>query len=75
MFFAMNPETIKKYIQFALPFLDGIINNIGSEQILYQFINQKNISYEWMDALGMIRNDWNSSSYVYNTDYKNFQFC
>ena len=75
MFFAMNPETIKKYIQFAIPFLDGIIDNIGSEQILYQFINQKNISYEWMDALGMIRNDWNSSSSVYNTDYKNFQFC
>jgi len=75
MFFAMNPETIKKYIQFAIPFLDGIIDNIGSEQILYRFINQNNISYEWMDALGFIRNDWNSSSSVYNTDYKNFQFC
>lgn len=75
MFFAMTNQTIKKYIEFAIPFLEGIINDIGSEQILYKFINEQNISYEWMEALGFIRNDWNSISSVYNTDYKNFQFC
>ena len=75
MFFAMDPQTIKQYIQFAIPFLNGIINNVGSEQILYEFINQNNISYEWMNSLGFIRNDWNTNSSMYNTDYKNFQFC
>lgn len=75
MFFSMCPQTIKKYIQFSFPYLNGLINNIGSEQILYKFINENNISYEWMPSLGFIRNDWNSISDTYNLDYKNFQFC
>lgn len=75
MFFAMKNNIMIKYTEFAKPFFNDAINSLGSEEILYKFINDKNISYEWVESLGFVRNDWNSSSSVYNTDYKNFQFC
>ena len=75
MFFAMKSNIMIKYIEYAKPFFDNVINTFGSEEILYKFINENSISYEWIESLGFIRNDWNAASSVYNTDYKNFQFC
>jgi hypothetical protein len=75
MFFAMKSKIINNYIKYAINFLNDKNQNIGSEKILYQFINENNISYEWLEYLGMIRNDWNQYSSEYNRDDKNFQFC
>ena len=41
-----------KYIQ------DNPVQTLGSEQLLYNFVTENKIEYEWLTWLGIIRNDW-----------------
>jgi hypothetical protein len=74
MFFAMKSKTMSEYAEYSFQNLDKMISyNIGSEQNLYQFIHSKNIEFEFIKWLGIIRNDWyNSKDY---NDLKNFHIC
>ena len=47
--------------------------HLGSEQILYNFVKQNKIEYEWLDWLGMVRNDWERNRKV--LDVNNFHVC
>jgi hypothetical protein len=46
---------------------------LGSEQLLYNFINENKIEYEWLNWLGLIRNDWERNKTI--LDVNNFHFC
>jgi hypothetical protein len=75
MFFSMRSDIMNKYIDFSEKFLNVNNKEIGSEQILYKFVNEHQISYEWLEFLGMIRNDWNQYTKTYTRNYENFQYC
>jgi hypothetical protein len=75
MFFSMRSDIMNKYIDFSEKFLNVNNKEIGSEQILYKFVNEHQISYEWLEFLGMIRNDWNQYAKTYTRNYENFQYC
>ena len=69
MFFSMNTDVICDYADYAMSGNDSI----GSEQTLYNFINSKGIEYEWLDWLGLIRNNWTDNYQSY--DANNFHTC
>lgn len=59
MFFSMNESVIRSYSKYSLLNLEkNKIHNIGSEQNLYNFITENQISFEYLKWLGLIRNDW-----------------
>ena len=76
MFFSMNRETMVGYVNHTINNLDNMIaNNIGSEQNLFQYINENKISYEWLEHLGFIRNDWAKiNPDFYSRNNENFQW-
>ena len=59
MFFTLKKEVFYKYVEYTEGLLTSLITSsvIGSEQLLYQFINKYGINYEWLPALGVIRRD------------------
>jgi hypothetical protein len=59
MFFTMNREVFFKYTEFVKESLTSLISSktIGSEQLLFQFINECDIEYEWLPALGLMRRE------------------
>lgn len=69
MFFSMNTDVIYDYADYAM----SVAESIGSEQTLYNFINTRGIEYEWLDWLGLIRNDWESNRNP--LDINNFHVC
>ncbi len=59
MFFAMKSSSMKDYADYSYSRLNHMsVNHIGSEQNLYSFVHSNNIDFEWIDFLGLIRNDW-----------------
>ncbi len=59
MFFAMKSSLMKDYAEYSYERLNHMsIKRIGSEQNLYSFVQSNNIEFEWIDHLGLIRNDW-----------------
>lgn len=65
MFFAMSSELMLKYIDYSISQINiNMINHIGSEQNLYNFININNYEYEWLDCLGLIRIDYQSGNKI-----------
>lgn len=64
-------EIIKKKEKTFLNLINRKLN--GSEQILFEFIKRKKISYEYIDWLGIIRNDWRVSDDFF--DVNNFHIC
>ena len=48
-------------------------NQIGSEYNLYDFVERNNIEYEWLDFLGLIRNDWQRNNN--SLDISNYHVC
>lgn len=59
MFFSMKTPMMIKYKEYSQSRIDLLLSNgIGSEQNLYSFIKENGVSYEWLDFLGIIRNDW-----------------
>lgn len=82
MFYSMKTSTMIEYANFAYEiikkkektFLNLINRKLnGSEQILFEFIKRKKISYEYIDWLGIIRNDWRVSDDFF--DVNNFHIC
>jgi hypothetical protein len=72
MAFSMTSSVMKEYADYSIekiPYL--ITNNLGSEQNLYNFIHEKNIEYEWLNWIGLVRVDWMTN--FNRTDIKNVQ--
>ena len=74
MFFSMKSDTIVEYADYSMSRVDYLSDNhIGSEYNLYDFINEKSIDYDWLEWLGMVRNDWESNKNP--LDISNFHVC
>ena len=73
-FFSMKSETMLDYANYSMDKLQYLSDNhIGSEYNLYNFVKENNISYEWLEWLGRIRNDWERTGTPYNLD--NYHIC
>ena len=74
MFFSMKSDTIVEYADYSMSRIDHLSeNHIGSEYNLYDFITENNIDYDWLEWLGMVRNDWESNNNP--LDISNFHVC
>lgn len=63
MAFAMRAQKMKEYANY-IDFHKSIDKNIGSEHWLFDFIVKNGIRCEWLDFLGLIRNDWYKAGYA-----------
>lgn len=74
MFFSLKSELMQDYADWSYSRIpDNIKNHIGSEQNLYTFINERNIEYEWLEWLGVVRNDWAVTNVPFHLN--NFHVC
>jgi len=74
MFFSMSSSVMLDYANYAMEYMTiDLSQHLGSEQILYNFVKRNKITYEWLDWLGMIRNDWERTGNV--LDINNFHVC
>jgi hypothetical protein len=74
MFFSMNTSVMLDYANYAINYMEtDSSQSVGSEQLLYNFVEQNKIKYEWLKWLGMIRNDWERTQNV--LDVNNFHVC
>lgn len=59
MFFSMKSDTMVEYAKYSMSRVEHLSSNhIGSEYNLYDFINENQIDYDWLEWLGLIRNAW-----------------
>ena len=71
MFFSMKTKYMVEYAQYSMEQLNtNLSKHIGSEYNLYNFVQENNIDYEWIDWLGIIRNAWEISGNT--SDLSNF---
>ena len=74
MFFSMSSSVMLDYANYAIKHMEvDLSQHLGSEQILYNFVKQNKIEYEWLEWLGMVRNDWERNQKV--LDVNNFHVC
>jgi len=74
MFFSMNTSVMFDYANYAIEYMENSPSqSVGSEQLLYNFVDQKEVTYEWLEWLGMVRNDWERNRKV--LDVNNFHVC
>ena len=74
MFFSMKSDLMLKYADYSISRVDHLSkNHIGSEYNLYDFITENNIDYDWLEWLGMVRNDWEVNGNP--LDISNFHIC
>lgn len=74
MFFSMKTSIMVDYARYGMSYIeDPTTPNIGSEHILYNYINENNVEYEWLNWLGLIRNDWERNKNI--LDLNNFHIC
>lgn len=65
MFFAMSGNFMIKYVKYSSEKIQyNLDNSIGSEQNLYNFINDNNVDYEWLECLGFIRIDYKNNNQI-----------
>jgi hypothetical protein len=58
MFFSMKTSILKKYLEYYRDQKEhALADKIGSEQLLYQFINSNGIDFEFLDSLGLLRRE------------------
>lgn len=58
MFFTMKRDTFYRYAEYYRTKRDNFVDNgVGSEQILYHFVQDCDIDFEWLSNLGLIRRD------------------
>jgi hypothetical protein len=59
MFFSMKPQTFFQYYEYVKSLLSklAVSNSKGSEQLLYDFINENNIDFEFLPCLGLLRRE------------------
>lgn len=59
MIFSMKAEVMVKYSNYSMNQLElNLSQNVGSEQNLYNFVNNFKVDYEWSNWIGLIRHDW-----------------
>ena len=74
MFFSMKSQVMLQYADYSINYINANTQrDLGSEQLLYNFINENKIQCEWLKWLGIIRNDWERNRNV--LDINNFHFC
>ena len=74
MFFSMKTSVMNDYANYAMKYIEeNTTLALGSEQLLYNFIAENDHDFEWLDWLGMIRNDWARNGEV--LDINNFHIC
>ena len=74
MFFSMKSDKMVMYADYSIQRMDyNLQNQIGSEYNLYDFVERNNIEYEWLDFLGLIRNDWQRNNN--SLDISNYHVC
>jgi len=74
MFFSMNASVMLNYANYAFKHIESDHSQLlGSEQILYNFIEDNNIDYEWLNWLGIVRNDWERNNKI--LDVNNLHIC
>lgn len=74
MFFSMNSSVMLDYANYAIEHIKvDLPQQLGSEQILFNFVEQNKIEYEWLEWLGMVRNDWERNQKI--LDVSNFHIC
>jgi len=63
MFFALSSDLMLSYVEYSKQRISyNLQNHIGSEQNLYDFINENNIEYDWLKCLGLIRIDYKANN-------------
>ena len=74
MFFSMKSSVMVGYADYAMSNLNSAISqHTSSEQLLFNYINQNDIEYEWLDWLGLVRNAWDITGNV--VDINNLHVC
>jgi len=74
MFFSMKSNIMVLYAKYSMQQMDyNLENHVGSEYNLFDFVERNNIEYEWLDFLGLIRNDWQRNNNV--LDISNYHVC
>ena len=74
MCFSMKSPVMVNYANYAMDIISKNISELpGSEQLLYNFINENKIDYEWLEWLGLIRNDRNITGNA--IDINNLHIC
>ena len=74
MFFSMKSDKMVMDAKYSIKKIDYMIENqIGSEYNLYDFVERNEIEYEWLDFLGLIRNDWQRNNKA--LDISNYHVC
>jgi len=74
MFFSMKSQIMLEYADYCIDYINSsTLRDLGSEQLLFNFINENKIDYEWLEWLGLIRNDWERNKNI--LDVNNFHFC
>ena len=74
MFFSMKSDKMVMYADYSIQQMEyNLQNHIGSEYNLYNFVEENNIEYEWLDFLGLIRNDWQRNNNT--SDLSNYHIC
>ena len=74
MFFSMNTSVMVDYANYAIKYIEeNPTPSLGSEQLLFSFVNENGIEYEWLKWLGIIRNDWERTNTI--LDINNFHTC
>lgn len=74
MCFSMKSSVMVDYANYSMDIINRNISKApGSEQLLYDFINENKIEYEWLEWIGLIRNDWQINNKP--LDINNFHVC
>jgi hypothetical protein len=77
MYFSMDYDVMVEYVDYAKKNMNPP-PGVGSEQILYSFVNSTKYAYEELNHLGFIRNNWErwgSTPNQYTRDLQNYMVC
>ena len=59
MIFSMTSDLMKKYADYSMDRVNYLTSvKKGSEQNLFDFVQENSIDFEWVKWIGLIRNDW-----------------
>lgn len=73
-YFSMKSNLMKEYSDYSMNRIEELSEkHISSEINLYDFIHEKNIDYETLNWLGLVRNEWERSGNP--LDINNFHIC
>ena len=70
----MKTQIMKDYAEYSVNRMQyNISNSIGSEYNLYNFVDENNLDYEWLEWLGIVRNAWDIDGNKNNLN--NYHIC